>query len=999
MLELKNIVKVYDLGDNSVEALKGIDINFRKNEFVSILGPSGCGKTTLLNIIGGLDVYTNGDLFINGMSTKKYKDRDWDYYRNHSVGFVFQNYNLIPHQSVLSNVELALTLSGVSKVERKKKAIEALNKVGLGDQIHKKPNQMSGGQMQRVAIARALVNDPDILLADEPTGALDSETSVQIMEILKEISNDKLIIMVTHNPELADKYSSRIIRLLDGKMIDDTSPYEGESDTVVDEHYEKIKKSKKAQKKTSMSFFTALSLSLNNLMTKKARTFLTSFAGSIGIIGIALILAVSNGVQTYIDTVQEDTLSSYPLTIESETVDLSTLMETLSVDNLKDTQHELDAVYSNSVMYELLNSMNNLDTQKNNLTAFKEFLENKDNDITNYISALSYGYDLDMNIYAKDEDGKIIKSDIEEMMKDVMGIEDSVSKDSDAQENNMYSAMSTSSLSRFSTINVWQEMLPGEGKELLNPLVKQQYDVLYGEWPQKYNEIVLVVDKNNEVSDMCLYALGLKSSEEMEEVYSAYFTGDELDVQEQSWSYEDICNMSFRLVLPANYYRYDAKTNTYVDFSGTDAGLKYLYDNGIELKICGIIRPNEDAVSASVSGSIGYTSALTNYVIEQAENTDAVKAQLKDSSIDVFTSLPFKTEDYVEPTNEQKAKDIKEYLNNLSNGELAEIYKEVASTADDDFLNTQADEAMKDMSREYIEDMLSESYAEEMGMEKEELDAYIADMDDETLMAYVREIIIKQIADQYAQKTLESLEIMSSEQLAYAFKSELEGYDDIKLADLYDNYMPATISEATLEENYKKLGIIDKNKPTTINIYANTFENKDMISSEIEKYNNSVDEDNKINYTDYIAIIMSSVTTIINAISYVLILFVGISLVVSSIMIGIITYISVLERTKEIGILRSIGASKRDISRVFNAETVIIGFTAGAIGIILTVLLCIPINMIVHSVTGIETINAVLPYQGAIALVLISVLLTVVAGLFPSRLAAKKDPVVALRSE
>ncbi|MDD5923827.1 MAG: ABC transporter ATP-binding protein/permease [Clostridia bacterium] len=997
MLELKNITKVYDLGDNSVEALKGIDVSFRKNEFVSVLGPSGCGKTTLLNIIGGLDVYTNGDLFINGKSTKKYKDRDWDYYRNHSIGFVFQNYNLIPHQNVLSNVELALTLSGVSKAERRKRATEALKKVGLGDQLHKKPNQMSGGQMQRVAIARALVNDPDILLADEPTGALDSETSVQIMEILKDISKDKLIIMVTHNPELADKYSSRIIRLLDGKMTDDTSPYDGEADAVVEEQPEKIKKSKK---KTSMSFFTALSLSLNNLMTKKARTFLTSFAGSIGIIGIALILAVSNGVQTYIDTVQEDTLSSYPLTIESETVDLSTLMETLSVDNLENTKHELDAVYSNSVMYELLNSMNNLDTQKNNLTAFKEFLDNKDNEITKYISALSYGYDLDMNIYAKDEDGKIIKSDIEEMMKNVMGIEDNINEDSDTQENGMYSAMSSSSyLSRFSTINVWQEMLPGDGKELLNPLVKQQYDVLYGEWPQKYNEIVLVVDKNNEVSDMCLYALGLKSSEEMEKVYSAYFKGDELDVQEQSWSYKDICNMTFRLVLPANYYRYDAKTGTYVDFSGTDAGLKYLYDNGIELKICGIIRPNEDAISASVSGSIGYTSALTNYVIEQAESTDAVKAQLEDSSIDVFTALPFKTDDYEEPTNEQKAKDIKEYLENLSNSELADIYKEVASTADDDFLNTQADEAMKDMSREYIEDMLSESYAQEMGIEKEELDAYIADMDDETLMAYVREIIIKQIAEEYAQKTLESLEFMSSEQLAYAFRSELEGYDDIKLANLYDNYMPATVSEATLEENYKKLGIIDKNKPASINIYASTFENKDMISSEIEKYNNSVDEDDKINYTDYIAIIMSSVTTIINAISYVLILFVGISLVVSSIMIGIITYISVLERTKEIGILRSIGASKRDISRVFNAETVIIGFTAGAIGIILTILLCIPINMIVHSVTGIYTINAVLPYQGAIALVLISVLLTVVAGLFPSRVAAKKDPVVALRSE
>ena len=972
MLKLKDIRKDYLAGDSVVHALKGIDLEFRENEFVAILGHSGCGKTTLLNIIGGLDQYTSGDLVINGKSTKNFTDGDWDIYRNHSIGFVFQSYNLIPHQTVLSNVELALTLSGVAPAERRARAIDALKKVGLGEQIYKKPNQMSGGQMQRVAIARALVNDPDILLADEPTGALDSDTSVQIMNILKEISEDKLIIMVTHNPDLAEAYASRIIRIKDGLIVGDSMPY--------DSGREEQPQVEPGKKKTSMSFFTALALSTNNLLTKKARTILTAFAGSIGIIGIALIMSLSNGIQNYIDKVQEDTLSSYPVTIQAESYDMSGMMTSLMGvhSEAEENKHENDAVYSSTILYDMMNSMISADKEVNNLKPFKEFLET-DPEIGQYISSVQYSYDLDMNLYARDVDDNIVKTDITELLQNAMSL----------TFGGDYSSYFSTFGQYYSVADAWQEMLPGENGELINPLLKSQYDLIYGHWPENYDEVVLVVNKNNEVSDLVLYALGLKSNSALADDMQAFMDQENLNTELESWSYEDICSRIVRYIYPADQYSYDEETGEYVDLADEELGLRTLYNNGMDVKISGIIRQDEDAVSGMMSGSIGYTHALVEHVVNEAKNKDLVKRQLEDTTHDVFTGLPFLDDSDEAFSKSRKTEAAKEYIAAASDEELADVYVKYMSVPEDDYVQDLIDEQMADMTRSDIEDMVLKYYPEYSSM--------LSKMDDDTLFDYVGQMIGDQVKQQYAAQMEAMYRNLPDDKLAGEF--ELLALEDDDYLWIYNNAMPPVYSDSTLKDNLKKLGYVDLDSPSIINIYVSTFEDKDSIADAIERYNDSVSDDDQISYTDYVALLMSSITTIINVISYVLIAFVAISLVVSSIMIGIITYISVLERTKEIGILRAIGASKKDVSRVFNAETFIIGLAAGLIGIFMTVLLNIPINIIVHDLTGIMSLKSELPMVGGAALVLISVGLTFIAGLIPSSLAAKKDPVEALRTE
>ena len=868
MLQLKNITKNYLSGDNEVNALKGINLEFRESEFVSILGQSGSGKTTLLNIIGGLDRYTSGDLVINGKTTKEFKDKDWDTYRNHSVGFVFQSYNLIPHQTVLSNVELALTISGVSKEERKRRAKEALEKVGLGDQLNKKPNQMSGGQMQRVAIARALVNDPDILLADEPTGALDSQTSEQVMEILKEISKDRLIIMVTHNPNLAEKYSSRIIRLLDGNITDDTNPYHASEKDI-----EKAKNKKEKSGKASMKFGTAVRLSLNNLMTKKGRTFLTAFAGSIGIIGIALILSLSHGMQSYIDRVEEDTLSSYPITIQESTIDMSSMMESMMGSD-EEVEHEDGKIYSREIVNEILETVSTK-VQTNNLEAFKTFLESGESDIKNYTNSIQYGYDLDLNIYNQDENG-----DIQQVNPSIVFNELGFGQMMEAQQesSSMFSGGTT-----LTSTDVWTELL--DNQELL----ESQYDVLAGRWPTNYNEVVLIVDENNEISDYSLYSLGIKDISELSEAMDKIKNGEELETssETESYSYDDILNYKFKVLLNTDYYK--KVGNAWQDMSDDTEYMKQIVQNAEEISIVGIIKPNGETVTSSGAGLVGYNKDLKEYVINKINEAEIVKEQKSNSNVNVFTGIEFANDNNSSFDFSQLSDEQKMYMATLSQEELAE---------------------------------LMQTYSEN--------------------------------------------------------------------------------ANATYDSNLTKLGVVDLNKPSTINLYPKDFDSKDMITNIISDYNNKQTqeskEENVINYTDIVGIMMSSVSTIIDVISYALIAFVGISLVVSSIMIGIITYISVLERTKEIGILRSIGASKKDVSRVFNAETLIVGLVAGLLGIGVTLLLNIPINIIINMLVGITGI-AKLPVGGAIILVVISVVLTMVAGLIPAKFAAKRDPVEALRSE
>lgn len=895
MLELNDIKKDYVSGSTTVSALKGINLRFRDCEFVSILGQSGCGKTTMLNIIGGLDKYTSGDLKINGVSTKNYKDRDWDFYRNNSIGFVFQSYNLIPHQTVLSNVELALTLSGVSKAERKKRAIEALEKVGLGEQIHKKPNQMSGGQMQRVAIARALVNNPDILLADEPTGALDTETSIQIMELLKEISKDRLIIMVTHNPELAKNYSTRIVKLLDGVITDDSDPYtleDMEADIRAKEvakvktSEKKIKKSGKKQK-TSMSFFTALSLSFNNLMTKKTRTILTAFAGSIGIIGIAMILSISNGIQLYIDRVQRDTLSSYPITLQAESIDISSMVTSMTGNSDSEEHEDKSKIYSNDIMGDMINTMVK-EVKSNNLSEFKKYIENGGSDIKSYVSDIQYSYDVSLNIYMKDTSNGVEQLNPSTMFDSIYG--EGVTSTSSAMSSGMGMGM-------FSNSSVWNQLLGNQ------QVLDEQYDVLAGHWPENYNEVVLVVDKNNEVDDYTLYSLGLKDPEEVRTLFKKMMVGESYETKKDiSYTFDEILDTEFKLVMPTDMYKYNDVTSTWDDYSKDDKYMTNVVNNGTDIKVCGIIRPNDDAVSTSISSGIGYTAKLTEYIIEEVKNSEIAKAQLADTSVDVFTGVPFDNDRNTEITMD----DVNAYMATLSPEESAQMQAMTSGMSDDQILQ------------------------------------------------------------------------------------------------LFSASLKARTTDATLDSNKSKLGITDLDTPSQIDIYATDFDSKEKVQNIIKDYNKLQQDDGKeenvINYTDYVGIMMSSVSTIINAISYVLIAFVAISLIVSSIMIGIITYISVLERTKEIGVLRSIGASKKDVSRIFNAETLIEGFVSGALGIVVTLLLCIPANALIKHLTDISNV-AQLPVAGGVILIIISMFLTFIAGLIPAKLAAKKDPVVALRSE
>lgn len=819
MLELKKIYKEYITGDFKQIALDKVNLNFRKNEFVSILGPSGSGKTTLLNIIGGLDNYTSGDLIINEVSTKDFKDNDWDIYRNHRVGFIFQNYNLIGHQSILSNVELALTLSGVAKSERRKKAILALKKVGLEKHINKNPNQLSGGQMQRVAIARALVNDPDILLADEPTGALDSTTSQQIMKLLKEVAKDKLVIMVTHNPELARAYSTRIIELRDGSIISDSNPYVGKVNIVEDEIIRKNK-----TKKTHMSFKTALGLSFNNLKTKKGRTILTAFAGSIGIIGIALILSLSNGVNKYIERVEAETLSSYPLTIMEESADLTEVMGILASGKDKEINHDKDKIYSNTIMNKMFNSFVTK-VSKNDLKTFKKYLDNND-EIGKYVNEIKYSYNIDLNIF-NTYNGELVKVNPSNLMSDLGMINSN-------EMSSMYSSFGMGSN------DVFVELMDNKENVL------SQYDLIYGSYPKKYDEVVLIVNSNNEISDYTLYALGLKEQKMLKEMMYNVMKGEEVDDTNLEFSYEDICNIEFKLMINTDLFTKEG--NRYVDRSNDLNYVNSILDKSVPLKVVGILRGNDDSVSyVSKTGGVGYTSKLTEYVINNVKNSSIVHEQENNKEVNIFTGSSFE---------------------------------------------------------------LGESY----------------------------------------------------------------------------------------EDNLRKLGVTSVDNPSSISIYSKDFEAKENVVRIIDEYNKETLEEKKITYTDTIGLLINNVTTIVNIISYVLIAFVSISLVVSSIMIGIITYISVLERTKEIGILRSIGASKKDIARVFNAETFIIGLFAGCMGIIITLILNIPINVIINNLSGISGITK-LPLAGSIILIIISVLLTMLGGLIPSKIASNKEPVLALRTE
>ncbi len=1005
MLELKQIRKDYPAGTDTVHALKGISLRFRKSEFVSILGPSGCGKTTMLNIIGGLDGYTNGDLIINGRSTKDFRDRDWDAYRNHSVGFVFQSYNLIPHQTVLQNVELALSLSGVSKSQRKKRAMAALEAVGLGNQWKKRPAEMSGGQMQRVAIARALVNNPDIILADEPTGALDTETSVQVMDILKEVAKDRLVIMVTHNPELAQRYSTRIIRMLDGEIRDDSAPLTKEEISAEEQAEKAARPEGKPKKKPSMSMATSFGLSLKNLFTKKGRTILTAFAGSIGIIGIALIFAVSTGMTTYINQVQEDTLSSYPLTLEAQHMDLTTLMETFLGKAETGGNHENDAVYQKAMMYNMLNSLNSMEADANDLTAFKAYLEEErtsdreDAPLRDAVSGIQYTYDTDLLVYTKSVDGTILHSDTQALMQDLLveyfGM--NMSSMLDMQESMLGSGSNAlSSLSPMGSQVLWQEMLPGDDGEPINPLLKKQYDLVYGSWPQEYNEIVLVVDKNNEIDDMTLYALGLKSKEDIDALAQAAFDKTTIDVPEEKWNYEDICNTEFRTILSSDCYVKDEAAGTYADLRDTQAGLKYLYDNGTVLKVTGIIRPSEDAVSSMLSGTIGYTCKLTEYIIDKARDSAAIQAQTEDPSVDIFTGLPFR-ENTGSLTDEEKVAEFQRYVAALDEAGKAATYTKIMSVPSKEELDAMVSQTVGSMTREDITAAMTQAMADQMGMSQESIREYIDVMSDEDLTELFTQMAAEQVKQEYAARAAAQLSALTPAQLAGALDAALPSYTQEQMAGYYDDVLE--FSDSTYDDSLRKLGYVDLDFPSSINLYASSFENKDVIEDAIADYNAGVDEFRQITYTDYVGLMMSSVTTIINAITYVLIAFVAISLVVSSIMIGVITLISVQERTKEIGILRAIGASKRNVSHMFNAETVLIGLASGVLGVGITYLLCLPINQILHHLTGISMLSAYLPWQAALLLIAISVALTLFAGIIPSRSAAKKDPVVALRSE
>ena len=1127
MLTLRDVKKEYGEGESAVVALKGVTVSFRESEFVAILGPSGCGKTTLLNIIGGLDHYTSGDLSIRGVSTKLYRDADWDAYRNHSVGFVFQSYNLIPHQSVLSNVELALTLSGVSKAERRQRATDALIRVGLGDQLKKRPNQLSGGQMQRVAIARALVNDPDVLLADEPTGALDTETSIQVMDLLREVAREKLVVMVTHNPDLADRYATRTIRLLDGEIvgdtdpfepdavatqptkekIDDTDPYEPdaaatqptevktpEAASPAPEAARPAKEKKRKAKKRSMSLLTALSLSLNNLMTKKGRTFLTSFAGSIGIIGIALILALSNGINIYIRHIQEDALSSYPITINREETDLVSMISSLGEQRNGNRDHPTDDgnVYSSPVFYNLINTLLAPDKSENNLTAFKKYVDGGAFDGVN--ATIQYGYDIPLTVYTKDAaTGEYVSSDVNALINGISGggaLTDSTDGATAATGTFSFS-------SSFSSYSVWGEVLGGKDGELVADLVKEQYDLVAGEWPTGAGDVLLVLSDYDEVNDLTLYALGLKSENDMRQMMIAAFTGNKIEQPEtEKWTYKEILGRTFRTIAPARLYQLVG--DKWQNVSNQQAVLDTMLSSdemSIGLRVSGILRKNPDATSTSATGTLLYTSALTKYLIDSTLNSRIVQAQLSDPDTDVLTGLPFKVDPSTKPKNdEERVSRLTEYVASLTPAAKAELLRTMLTThydhqidlTDPDansvrHLTRRVSDAVKQMmtmigtSREeitawvnayypeyasfisYFEDedelvetvqtLLTLKVAQELEAQGEAIyesyrntpseseiaaraagilaqlenreakEGYVVgiyknttEISEDTLTAWAAGLLddeLDGVTETLARDAAKAMiaadptvdEAKKDERCAAVLDGIVGSFSEAEKSAAYQYFVPDGSANTTYEETLAKLYVCDEDTPSRISIYVTTFAEKDKVTDLIAKYNESADEDDQIAYTDIMALLMTSVTYILNAVTYVLIAFVSVSLVVSSIMIGIITYISVLERTKEIGILRAIGASKRDVSRVFNAETLIIGFSAGLIGIIVTLLFCIPINLILRALTGIGNIAAVLPVGGAVALVLISMALTLLAGLIPSRMASKKDPVVALRTE
>jgi len=1148
MLELKDIVKVYGEDEYAVTALDGVSIKFRENEFVSILGASGCGKTTMLNIIGGLDRYSSGDLIINGKSTKLFTDSDWDTYRNHSIGFVFQSYNLISHQTVLSNVELALTLSGVSPAERKERAIEALKKVGLEDQIRKKPNQLSGGQMQRVAIARALVNNPDILLADEPTGALDTQTSVQIMDILKEVAKEKLVIMVTHNPELAEQYSTRIIRASDGKVIGDTNPYDGEeapaeaaAEKTAEETAVVAVSDKKASKKKNMSFSTALTLSFNNLLTKKARTILTSFAGSIGIIGIALILSLSNGVNLFIKGVQEDTLTSYPISITSQTSDYSAMVAAMvGTSGEGDEERDDDKIYVDDSISNMVSAMVTMD--KNNLAKFNEYFESRKDEFEDDMLAVQYSYNMDLQIFnANSEYGKngLIQVSPSDVLSDF------------GNENSGLSGITDS-------ISIFSEIMPGKDGEIINDAIYEQYDLVDGRWPEEENELILIVDKHNNIANISLYMLGMLDPDEMKAMMASMMLGEEyeVDTQGMEFSFDDFYDLELFLAYNSDFYE---KSDLTYEVDGEDRPIWVdkrnnegfeagsLRKNGIDLKIVGVVCPSEDATVSSLSGAIGYTSALTEAVLAAVDESEIVEQQMQYPTHDVFTGMPFEIEDADSLSDDEKIEKLESYFGSLDtagkaqaylgirtevtedemegylekiktvidtpeaqkqflidlygfnsgNGSLAvgtsaneavaailwasemvpgvdsveaymqmvpnfggmfeldgipvteetnpavyETYEGLISTMyDTDEKMERAFDNMTEMTFKMVYGMVETqnvtnelklptaphfiSFMAESKLTKAELQQEVltilcqangitnitfdpvthmpTDPLAQTLFGYVYSMSEQELAAKYYVNKIDTDEAFKNEAIAAAFdayRADMLENNAEDYAALYENHMNK--SETTYDENLVTMGAsVSADSLASINIYPVDFEAKERLKEIITDYNeqDGLEEEDEISYVDIMAVMMSSVTVIVDAITYVLVAFVSISLVVSSIMIGIITYISVLERTKEIGILRSIGASKKDISRVFNAETLIIGFAAGAIGIVSTVILCLPINLIIRVVSGMSSIRASLPIVAAIVLVLISMFLTFIAGLVPSKIAAKKDPVEALRTE
>ena len=951
MLQLYNINKKYFTGSMTQSALNNLNLCLRDNEFVAILGPSGSGKTTLLNIIGGLDRYDSGDLVINGASTQHYGDREWDSYRNHTIGFVFQSYNLIPHQSVLSNVELALTISGISKSERRERAKKALEEVGLGAHIHKKPNQMSGGQMQRVAIARALVNNPDILLADEPTGALDSDTSLQVMELLKEVAKDRLVVMVTHNPELAEEYANRIVRLKDGAITEDTNPY-----VISQDDFKNIKPHNNG--KASMSFLTALSLSFNNLKTKLARTLLTSFAGSIGIIGIAMILALSSGVNSYISSIQKDMMTSYPITITSQTMDTSIMQDSsmMAMMGNVDTSKEYDGIYAGYSTVQASALMNSL-IKDNDLKSFKEYLDNPDSEIHQYLgdNGIIYSYDLNFEIYSYDPNGNLIASNAD--INDT-SVSTSVLSDLGFDMSSSMSMMRSFIASIVGTTSNgaenFSELLPGGNGETISDVVKDSYDVLYGRWPENYDEVILVLDYFNAIDISALYQLGIITSDQYWEISEQIHNGE--NVEPLNWDYKTLCDNTFYLIPASSRYLPNGDgTYSYVNDAESTVNL---IDSAIKLKICGVIKPDPDSTNASILTPVAYTSNLTEFLMSYADNSEVVKAQQATPDINVLTGAPFGP-----ISDEEKIANVREYLLSLSAQEKSSMYTMIMMmTAGSSSSTDNAEEEESNPVRTFLESIgAGELFSEDSLYAK-----------------------IKSFASM--------IDMISGNGLDNWLENDA---DDKTLLYIYNEYL----GNFTYESNLQTFGKISYDSPTAISIYTDSFEAKEAVSDCIENYNASVGEESQIVYSDTIGMITDSITSIVDVVSYVLIAFVAVSLVVSSIMIGIITYISVLERTKEIGILRSIGASKANISQVFNAETLIIGLCSGCIGIIITELLIIPANAIIHSLTGNMNVSAQLPVLSAIILIALSVVLTLIGGVIPSKKASRKDPVTALRSE